>query len=185
MSEKPGAESAEALNDADSVTLDIYWPPIKPTSSIGKTAILFYVYGRGFGTVSLPEIATAFHPLISYLAALALSLSTTGTKKNAREQSPLALLLNWFATKPKESLLKVLLVEAQYEPEWISDMSVDYQRLWNGLRVKLCRWLLLKDITGEGEEWGVETVEWMWKNLKVGVVRTVLTLMTQVYQLRE
>jgi hypothetical protein len=99
------------------------------------------------------------------------------TEKNAREHSPLSLLLDWFETKPKESLPKFLLVEAQYEPEWIFNMGIDYQRAleWHlGEAVPMIVGKGHNHISlhcslssGEGEEWGVETVEWMWKTLKV------------------
>ncbi|KAF7761429.1 CAZyme family CE10 [Agaricus bisporus var. burnettii] len=274
------AKKTFKYGDTDRHFLDIYWPPVQPTSSNGKTPILFYVYGGGFvagdrnslapfdlmlsslgaffarrGFITIipdyrlaPEFkyptpvedilnaikwtlnhgselitpttldpdldsltlaghsAGAVHAATSILHPTLIPLESDlrkkikgvvlmsgpfhfppiteiqvfeayyGTEKNAREKSPLSLLLKWIDTKPKESLPKILLIEAQYEPEWIFDMGVDYQKVleWHlGEAVPMVIGkghnhisLICSPSSGEGEEWGVETVEWIWKNLK-------------------
>lgn len=100
-----------------------------------------------------------------------------GSEQQARENSALSHLLNWFDSKPKDILPKILLIEAQYEPEWIFNLGIDFHRAleWHlNEPIKLLvvdrhnhMSLFCALSSGEGEEWGVETAEWMWNVLKV------------------
>jgi hypothetical protein len=113
-----------------------------------------------------------------YWSGLGIFEAYYGSEEIAKMNTPLSLLLQSFDRLPKEKLPKLLLVAAQYEPEWIMDMGVDYRRV--------LEWHLeepvLMDIpevhnhislnvalsSGEGEEWGVRTADWM-KSVVQGV----------------
>ncbi len=105
-----------------------------------------------------------------------------GTQDKAKEYSALSITLSSLDIIPKEKLPKFLLVEAEGEPEWIFDAGVDYRRLleWhlnepvemvvgkghNHISLFCCL------SSGEGEEWGVQVADWVWKVLreKVGSI---------------
>lgn len=111
-----------------------------------------------------------------------------GTEEKAREHSALPLTLASLGTFPKEKLPKFLLVEAEGEPEWIFNVGVDYRRLleWHlnePVGMVVCKGhnhcsLFCCLSSGEGEEWAIQTSDWVWKVLrgKVGHVRYNLFL---------
>ncbi|KXN80938.1 Magnesium transporter NIPA2 [Leucoagaricus sp. SymC.cos] len=100
-----------------------------------------------------------------------------GSAEEARANSGISLLLKSRDTLPKERLPKILLVKAEFEPEWIMSLGVAFWRL--------LEWHLEKPVemnvaekhnhlslncalsSGEGEEWGIRTVKWI-KNVVRG-----------------
>ncbi|KAF5351143.1 hypothetical protein D9756_008258 [Leucocoprinus leucothites] len=94
-----------------------------------------------------------------------------GSEENARENSAVSLLIRSIDWLPKERLPEILLVVAQFEPEWIMNMGLDYWRLLEWHLGKPVRLDVVKDhnhvslncalSSGEGEEWGMRAANWI------------------------
>ncbi|KAF9450195.1 alpha/beta-hydrolase [Macrolepiota fuliginosa MF-IS2] len=99
-----------------------------------------------------------------------------GSEERARDQSALSLLFSSLDKLPKEKLPKICIVEGEREPLWFGRVRVDFRRLleWHlgeGVPMFLASGhnhisLTCSMSTGEGEEWGVQVVEWIWGVLR-------------------
>jgi hypothetical protein len=104
-----------------------------------------------------------------------MAVAHWGSEENATENSSLSLLLSWFSNNKSAKPPKILVVQAENEPRWIYNQNLDYH--------KVLEWHLGESVeyveakghnhisffcslsSGEGEEWGVRTADWMWEVL--------------------
>jgi hypothetical protein len=94
-----------------------------------------------------------------------------GSEENARENSAVSLLVNSFRRLPKEKLPKILIVVAQFEPEWLMNSGIEYRRLFewhlgDPVEINVVKGHNHSSLnhalsSGEGEEWGVQTADWI------------------------
>jgi hypothetical protein len=101
----------------------------------------------------------------------ALTEAHWGSEASAAENSPLSLLLSWFSNNSGTKLPKILIAQAENEPERLYSTAIDLRRVleWNsgesveyleGKGHNHCS-LILCLSSGEGEEWGFKSAGWI------------------------
>jgi hypothetical protein len=102
----------------------------------------------------------------------ALTEAHWGSEASAAENSPLSLLLSWFANNSGTKLPKILIAQAENEPQWwVNGTAIELRRVlewYSGESIEYlegkghnhCSFIFCLS-SGEGEEWGMKAAGWI------------------------